>query len=57
MAAIVIKNVRAKENEESQKNIIFQEELIAQAMEIRIRTSPIRLVSAVIIPAARDLGF
>lgn len=29
----------------------------AQAIEIRIMASPIRFVSAVIIPAARDLGF
>ena len=31
--------------------------LSIQAMERRMRASPIRLVSAVIIPAARDFGF
>lgn len=57
IAATVIKIARGIIKEDSQKYIIFQVEFKAQAIEIRIKTSPIRLVRAVIIPAAKDLGF
>jgi hypothetical protein len=43
---------------EFQKYIIFQwEELRAQPIERRRKTSPTRFVKAVIIPAAKDFGF
>ena len=57
MAAKVIKMERYREKYESQTKVIFQDEFKVHAIEIRINTSPIRLVRAVIIPAARDLGF
>lgn len=57
IAAIVIKNTRGIVKLESQIYMMFQVEFRAQAIEIRIKTSPIRLVRAVIIPAAKDFGF
>lgn len=58
IAASIREMAVIKSYEDGENNIGFQCPcLISQAMEIRMRASPIRLVSAVIIPALKDLGF
>jgi len=57
IAATVMKLASQKDSFELQKNIIFHCVLRAQAIDTKISTSPTRLVRAVIIPAAKDLGF
>lgn len=58
MAAVISANEKTKEKDDSEKNIMFQyPKLTAQAIEIKINASPIRLVRAVIIPAPKDLAF
>lgn len=57
IAATVINVASQKDWLVSQKNIMFHWLFRAQAIEIKISTSPIRFVRAVIIPAASDLGF
>jgi len=58
MAAMVINKVISCENGVDHMLVIFQCPWFnLQAIEINNITSPIRLLRAVIIPAARDLGF
>jgi len=58
IAAIIMEMARKVEKGECQNKIIFQWVAFrARAIEIKIRTSPTRFISAVIIPAAKDLGF
>lgn len=58
IAAIVSLIITYKDKSDSHINKIFQWPwLILHPILRRIRTSPIRFVRAVIIPAANDLGF
>ena len=58
MAAIMISKIVALDDGVNHIFVIFQWPWFSvHAMEIRSITSPIRLVRAVIMPAARDLGF
>lgn len=58
IAAIIKVKHKIGEYEECQKLIILHcEAFRAHPIDKRINTSPIRFVSAVIIPAASDFGF
>lgn len=58
IAATISARLIIKENGLAYGNKKFQNpRLMPHAIEIKISTSPTRLVRAVIIPAARDFGF